>query len=111
MYCIVMQHNSVITVRGDPIYIRVMRRSRRTYTLAMGEWTAGNHDKAGHRSGTQSFGKSGVHACNVHGMHILPLPWRWSGVTCVCPLRLTIFLRIYMYGCTTLIVYKVNILI
>ena len=77
-------------------YTRVMRRSRRTYTLAMGEWTAGNHDQAGHRSGTQSFGKSGVHACYVHGMHILPLPWRWSGVTCVCPLRLTIFLHIYI---------------
>ena len=30
--------------------------------------------------------------------HIFPLPWRWSGVTCVCPLKLTFFLHIYTYG-------------
>lgn len=41
-----------------------MRRSRRTYTLAMGEWTAGNHDQAGHRSERS-------HSVRVEFMHAM----------------------------------------
>lgn len=48
-------------------YTRVMRRSRRTYTLAMGEWTAGNHDQAGHRSERS-------HSVRVEFMHAHPSP-------------------------------------
>ena len=77
-----------------------MRRSRHTYTLAIGEWTAGNHDQAGHRSGTKSFGKSGVHACNMYMAHPSPpMEVEWSDL-CVSTKAdvLSAYIYVWMYN-------------